>query len=89
MVYQYLQSDAFRHRIEGYVESISTMKVDLDSERRSMERIWKKREMQIVKAEMSISKLSGELEGIMGSSFPTIKQLVLNSSNESDDEKPF
>lgn len=79
MVYQYIQSDAFRHRIEGYVESISTMRQDLESERRSMERIWKKREMQILKAEVSISKLVGELEGIMGSSFPTIKSLRLDS----------
>lgn len=79
MVYQYLQSDAFRHRIEGYVESISIMRIDLDSEKRSMERIWKKREMQIVKAESSIAKLSGELEGIMGSSFPSIKNLTLDS----------
>jgi hypothetical protein len=64
------------------------MRLDLESERRSMERIWKRREMQIVKAELSISKLSGELEGIMGSTFPTIKQLSLDSGIE-DDEKPF
>lgn len=89
MVYQYLQSDAFRHRIEGYVESISFMKIDLDSEKRSMERIWKRREMQITKAELSISKLSGELEGIMGSSFPTVKNLRLGNGIEDDDEKPF
>jgi len=90
MVYQYLQSDAFRHRIEGYVESIGTMKIDLESERRSMERIWKRREMQITKAELSISRLSGELEGIMGSSFPTIKNLSLGDGiNDEDDEKPF
>lgn len=85
MVYQYLQSDAFRHRIEGYVESISLMRSDLDSERRSMERIWKRREMQIVKAESSISKLAGELEGIMGSSFPTIKNLSLESGMDEDE----
>lgn len=85
MVYQYLQSDSFRHRIEGYVESISTMRIDLDSEKRSMERIWKRREMQIVKAESSISKLAGELEGIMGSSFPTIKSLRLDSGLDDDE----
>jgi hypothetical protein len=87
MVYQYLQSDAFRHRIEGYIEGISIMRVDLDSEKRSMERIWKRREMQILKAESSISKLAGELEGIMGSAFPAIKQLTLDSGFE--EEKPF
>lgn len=80
MVYQYLQSDNFRHRIEGYIESISMMKTDLDSERRSMERIWKRREMQILKAETSMARLSGELEGIMGSSFPTIKPLSIEGA---------
>ena len=85
MVYQYLQSDAFRHRIEGYIESITTMKIDLDSERRSMERIWKRREMQILKAETSMARLSGELEGIMGTSFPTVKQLSLESSLEDEE----
>ncbi len=90
MVYRYLQSDAFRHRIEGYVESIGTMKIDLDSEKRSMERIWKRREMQITKAELSITRLSGELEGIMGSSFPTIKNLTLgNGISDDEDEKPY
>ncbi len=88
MVYQYLQSDAFHHRIDGYNESIKTMREDLESEKRSMERIWKRREMQIVKAGSSIAKLAGELEGIMGSSFPTIKSLSLDSGIE-DDEKPF
>lgn len=86
MVYQYLQSDNFRHRIEGYIESIATMKNDLDSERRSMERIWKRREMQISKAETSMARLSGELEGIMGASFPTIKPLTLEATLEKDDE---
>ena len=88
MVYQYLQSDSFRHRIEGYVESISTMRIDLDSEKRSMERIWKRREMQILKAESSMAKLTGELEGIMGSAFPTIKQLSLDAGSD-DEESPY
>ncbi len=89
MVYQYLQSDAFRHRIEGYVESVAMMRTDLESERRSMERIWKRREMQITKAEMSIVKLSGELEGIMGTTFPTIKSLSLGSGIEDDKETGY
>jgi len=85
MVYQYLQSDAFRHRIGGYVDSVKEMKTDLDSERRSMERIWKKREMQISKAEINIAKLYGELQGIMGTTLPDIKQLSLDSGIEDED----
>lgn len=88
MLYQYLQSDSFHHRIDGYNESIKEMRNDLESEKRSMERIWKRREMQILKAGSSLSKLSGELEGILGQAFTPIKSLSLESGIE-DDEKPF
>lgn len=79
LIYQYLQSDAFRHRIEGYVDGIKEMRSDLETERRSMERIWKKREMQISKAELNISHMYGELQGIMGKNLPDIKPLSLDS----------
>jgi len=67
MVYQYLQSDAFRHRIGGYVDSVKEMKTDLDSER------------------LNIAKLYGELQGIMGTTLPDIKQLSLDSGIEDED----
>lgn len=79
LIYQYLQSDAFRHRIEGYIDGVREMRSDLESERRSMERIWKKREMQISKAELNISHMYGELQGIMGKNLPDIKPLSLDS----------
>ena len=50
-----------------------------------MERIWKRREMQILKAESSMSKLAGELEGIMGSTFPTIKGLEMLELDSGED----
>ncbi len=82
ILYQYLQSDAFRHRFEAYAEGIREMHVDLESEKRAMERLWKKREMQIRKSEFNISNLYGELQGIMGASLPDIKTLSLNSGDE-------
>ena len=79
LIYQYLQSDPFRHRIEGYVDGIREMRSDLETEKRSLERIWKKREMQIAKAELNISHMYGELQGIMGKNLPDIKPLSLDS----------
>lgn len=76
-LYEYLQSETFRHRFEAYVEGIVAMQQDLETEKRSMQRLWKKREMEINKVLNSIANMYGELQGIMGSSLPEIKQLAL------------
>ncbi len=74
-LYGYLQSDTFRHRFEAYAESIVEMQQDLDTEKRSTQRSFKKREMQIVRALENISDVWGELQGIMGSALQEIKIL--------------
>lgn len=86
ILYQYLQSDSFRHRFEAYAEGIIEMQNDLESEKRAMERLWKRREMQIKKSEFNISNLYGELQGIMGSSLPDIKILSLGTGEEIKEE---
>jgi hypothetical protein len=77
MLYEYLQSEAFRHRFEAFAEGVVSMETDLDYERRAMERIWKKREMQIKKMKINVSRMYGELQGVMGSALPDIKILSL------------
>jgi hypothetical protein len=47
LVYQYLTGPRFRHRIEAVVEHFSDMQADLDRERKTMMRLWAKREEQI------------------------------------------
>lgn len=76
-LYGYLQSDTFRHRFEAYAESIVEMQQDLDTEKRSIQRSFKKREMQIGRALDNISDVWGELQGIMGSALQEIKILSL------------
>ena len=44
-----------------------------------MERSWKRRETQIVRTINNVSKMYGELQGIMGSALPDIKILQLES----------
>lgn len=47
MVYNYLASQEFRNRIAGIVEAIITMRQEMESEKRSMQRIWSRREKQL------------------------------------------
>jgi hypothetical protein len=73
----YLSSTEFRQRIEGIVEAFITMKGDLDSERRSLQRIWAKREKQLERAVVNTAGLYGDLGGILGPSLPQIANLEL------------
>ena len=77
MLYEYLQSEAFRHRFEAFAEGIVNMESDLDYERRAMERVWKKREVQIKKMKINAARMYGELQGAVGNALPDIKILSL------------
>lgn len=83
-LYQYLSSDSFRHHFEAYAETIRGMEEDLATERRSMERVWKKREMQIRRSLRAIASLYGELQGIMGSALPEIRTFSLPEPDEKE-----
>ncbi|KKS75121.1 MAG: hypothetical protein UV46_C0025G0022 [Candidatus Gottesmanbacteria bacterium GW2011_GWC2_42_8] len=84
-LYRYLQSEAFRHRFEAFAEGIMGLGVDLDYERRSMERVWKKRETQIRRMQINAAKMYGELQGVMGQALPDIKALSLPDGQEKED----
>lgn len=81
-LYRYLQSEAFRHRFEAYVDGIITMQQDLETEKRSTLRLWKRREVQISNTLDNIANMYGELQGIMGSTLPDIKLLSLPTSKD-------
>jgi len=42
-----------------------------------MERVWKKREIQIKKTLLNASRMYGELQGVMGNALPDIKTFSL------------
>jgi hypothetical protein len=77
VLYNYLASAEFRQRIEGIVEAFLTMKEDLESEKRSLQRLWAKREKQLDRAALNTAGLYGDLGGIMGASLPQIANLEL------------
>jgi hypothetical protein len=78
VLYQFLTSPQFKGQVESIVEAFTEMKSDLDSERRAMEKIWRKREAQLGRVLTGTSGLYGSLQGIVGSAaLPEIKALEL------------
>lgn len=79
MVYNYLSSPEFRHRVAGIVEAFVTLQQDLEAEKRSMQRVWSKREKQVQRALTNTAALYGDLQGIIGASLPVIDALSLSA----------
>jgi hypothetical protein len=75
VMYAYLTGPRFRMHVQAIVEKFTAMEGDLASERRSMARIWAKREGQIQGAIESTAMLYGDLQGIAGRSLQEIEGL--------------
>jgi hypothetical protein len=77
LVYQYLTGPRFRHRIDAIVEKFTDMQADLDRERRTMMRLWAKREEQLAGVLDATAGLYGDLQGIAGRAMQEIESLDL------------
>jgi hypothetical protein len=77
ILYDFLTSNTFHMQIEAIVEGFTQMKIDLDSEKRSMQKSWKMREKQIEKVIDNTIDMYGSIKGIAGSAVQDIKQLDL------------
>ena len=60
------------------------MKIDLDSEKRSMQGIWKKREKQIDKVLLNTTGMYSSIKGIAGNAIQPVALLELPLEDESD-----
>ena len=77
LVYEYLTGPRFRHRIEAIVEKFSDMQADLDREKKTMTRLWAKREAQIQGVIESTVGMYGDLQGIAGRALKEIEGLEI------------
>lgn len=88
LVYAYLTGPRFRHRVEAIVERFTEMQTDLERERRSMTRMWAKREEQLRAALDATVGLYGDLQGIAGRAMQEIEGLdVLAIASASEPPK--
>jgi len=84
MLYDFLTSNEFRLQIEAIVEGFTQMKSDLDSEKRSMQGIWKKREKQIDKVLLNTNHMYSSIKGIAGDAVQTVALLELPTNDDID-----
>ena len=77
LVYNYLASTEFAHRVGGIAEAFITMQTDLESEKRAFKKQWSKREKQLERAITNTASLYGDLQGIIGASLPRIEGLEM------------
>ena len=75
-IYDYLTSIEFNRRVKRMVEAFIEMKSDLDSERRSMERMLNKRGKQLDALALNTAGMYGELESLIGTA-PPVETLEL------------
>ncbi len=82
MLYDYLTSNEFKLQIEGIVEGFTLMKMDLESEKRSITGHWKKREKQIEKVLLNTNFMYNSIRGIAGTAIQPIKALEMPEVSE-------
>ncbi len=85
MLYDFLTSSTFRMQVEAIVEGFSQMKADLESEKRSMQRIWKQREKQIEKVITNTIDMYGSVKGIAGNAIQPVQALELGEGESTEE----
>lgn len=83
VLYQYLTSIEFKHRIQALVEGFSHLWKDVESEKRWFATKWARQEKEIRKIIDSTQGMYGDLQAVTGRSLPTIPALELSASAES------
>jgi hypothetical protein len=87
MVYQYLTGPRFRQRIQAIVEAFSSMREDLDRERKAITKQWAKREEQIDRVMQATVGMYGDLQGIAGKTLQEIEGLEFQGLLDFDTEE--
>lgn len=81
MLYDYLTGSEFKQQVTAIVDGFTTMKDDLNKERRAMEKLWKQREKQLELVISASVDLYGSVKGIAGNAVEDIKSLELGGDN--------
>lgn len=77
LIYQYLTGPRFRHRVQAIVEKFADMQGDLDKERKTMTKLWARRQEQIRCVIESTAGMYGDLQGIAGKTLQEIEGLEM------------
>ena len=86
LLYDYLTGNEFRYQVEAILEGFTQMQSDLESEKRSLQSQWKKREKQLQKVLVNTTDMYSSIKGIAGNAIQSVKFLELPKSDEIETE---
>jgi hypothetical protein len=82
ILYQYITSTEFKHRIEAIVETFTDMQNTIEAEKRWFTSKWAKQEKQIRRVVDNTVGMRADLEGLIGNALPAVDYLELPDSVE-------
>jgi hypothetical protein len=82
LLYDYLTSSEFAEQWKAIREGFMSMKLSIQRERDTMEKLWKAREKQLEKVLLNAAHVRGSIEGIAG--MESIDLNLLDAPNEDD-----
>jgi hypothetical protein len=85
LLYNYLASAQFAHKVRTMLESLECMRTDLEAEKRAMQKIWVKRQTQIERSTYSMVSVVGELQAIAQDGLPQLEALEILSLPDASD----
>lgn len=84
-LYEYLTGNQFKNRVENIVMAFTSMKSDLDTEKRAFQKMWSKREKEIERVTLNTVGMYGDLQGIAGvNALPRVESLELPGGEEEE-----
>lgn len=73
ILYQYINSLEFRHRMEAIIEAFGGMQDEVEREKRWFQTKWARQEKQLRKVIDHTQGMYGDLQGVVGTSLPELK----------------
>lgn len=77
VLYAYLTGAEFRQRVEGVIEAFTSMKEDLEAEKRAITKHWAKRDKQLSQVVENMAAMYGDIQGLSGNALQNIESLAL------------
>jgi hypothetical protein len=81
-VFRYFTGNEFRLRIVGIVDSIQSLKHNLDDERKHLEKAWSEREKKLTQLMKGTVGIVGDIQGIAGRKLVSIPELDISPLEE-------
>ena len=84
LIYKYLSGPEFRQRVEAIIENVRDMQKDLNDEMRRIQKMWEKRQTQLMIMQSSTIAIHGKLHAIIGNALSEIPMLNMPEDGKAE-----